>query len=178
LKSYFDIFVVGFDVDNTKLGIILDFAGERKEGSFSAGIEMADHRKHAGHGNYDQALMLPRYVEIVECDQKGILPATPRFQIFDDGLVSVGQPLYLRSARVLSDKKRIPASADRELTIFFTRVAIACGEPVYEKVETASQAVDDRPRFCVDDRVWRDYVAKALRQCDRGVFDPKRSTDL
>jgi hypothetical protein len=161
LKGYFDIFVVGFDIDNCKLGIILECAVERQDRSSSAGAEVADHRECAGHGDDNQALVLPRYVEIVECDQKGIIAASPRFQIFDDRPISLGKPLYLLAARVFADKEGVPTSANGELTIFFTRVTVACGEPVYEKVETASQAVDDRASFRIDDRVWRDYVAKA-----------------
>jgi hypothetical protein len=161
LKGYVDVFVVGFDVDNPKLGIVLECARKRQKGGFPARAEMADHGEHASHVDDDQALVLPRYVKIVECDQKGIIAASPRFQIFDDRPIILGKPLYLLAARVLADKEGVPASANGELTIFFTRVTVACGEPVYKKVETASQAVDDCACFRVDDRVWRDHVAKA-----------------
>ena len=103
LKGYFDIFVVGFHIDNPKLGIVLECACEGQEGGSPARVEMADHCEHAGHVHDDQTLVLPRYVEIVECDQNGIIAASPRFQIFDDRPISLGEPLYLLAARVLAD---------------------------------------------------------------------------
>jgi hypothetical protein len=167
LESYLNIFVVGFDIDNPKLGIVLECALNGQMGDPSPSVKMPDHCEQAGHVDDDQALVLPRYVEVVECDQKGRFPATPRFQIFDDLPISLRQPLYLLAARVLANKERVAGSAEGELTVLFARVTVPCGKPVYKKVETAAQAIDDCSCFGVDYRVWWDYVAKAKQLLSR-----------
>jgi hypothetical protein len=93
LVGNINLIVVGFDVDNPKLGIVLEYASECSKRDSLTRPSMWDHGKEHGWGDYDQAFVLPRYVEIVECEQKGILPSVPRLQFFDDDLVGSGKPL-------------------------------------------------------------------------------------
>src|SRR5271167_139890 len=122
-----NLIVVGFDVDNSKLGIVLEYAGKCGKRDSSTRPCMWDHGKEHGWGDYDQAFVLPRYVEIVECEQKGILPSVPRLQFFDDDLVGSGKPLYCLATRVFANKELISAAANREMTVFITRVTVASG---------------------------------------------------
>ena len=177
LKGELNIAVVGFDIDNRQLGIVLEYCGQGLESDAPPRPRLRDHCIDGVRGDGDQPPMLPRYVEIVECDEKGILPSTPRLQIFDDRLIGFGKPLYRLTSCVFTDEEIVSVAADRKVRIHFTAITCAAGELIHEKIKTAPQAIDDRSHLRVDDRRWLDYVAKAkellanirVRFCDDAI---------
>jgi hypothetical protein len=102
--------------------------------------------------------MLPDDVKIVEGDEKGIIPPTPRFQILDDRLINGRQQLYLFAARVLAGEELVSAQSDGKLSVFWSEMTVALGERVDQKIEAAPQTIDDSTNLGI--------VAR------RFVFDP------
>jgi hypothetical protein len=121
----------------------------------------SDHNELRRGRDSDQAPVLPQYVEIVESDEHGVIPSTPRFQIFDECLISSGKPLYRFTSRVFPMEELIAAGANGKTSIFWCRMAVALGEGVYENVQAAADCVNDEPNLGVNDGRRQLNIAKA-----------------
>jgi hypothetical protein len=105
--------------------------------------------------------MLPHYVEIVESDEHGVIPSTPRLQFFDDRLIGSGKPLYRFTSGVFACREIGAVPANGKVRIFGCHVAIALGQSVDEDIQAAPDGVDDEADFRIDDRRRQFYIAQA-----------------
>lgn len=126
--------------------------------------------------------MLPRLIYLVQGIEKAI-PAFPRLEAFNNGLIGSGKPLYPFSSRVPPMEELLGTVTNGKLNLSGTRLAVARGQDVHEDIETAAQAINNRAGFCVDDRGDRLDVAQLnefqapfrvqfFEQAVRGIFLP------
>jgi hypothetical protein len=160
IKGELDLVIRRINADPDEYGIILkacpSMVGEFKSIRRPVRSESCEGR----HGrNLHQTSMLSRLIYFVEGVEKSVT-VLPRLQAFDGGAIGIGKPLYLFATRVLPMEELIGRGTDGKLTVTWNRVAIAHSEGVYENVEAASQAVNDRAGFCIDDSGNRLNISK------------------
>jgi hypothetical protein len=111
--------------------------------------------------NPNQSAMFPRNVDIVEGDEKRVIPSTPRFQTFYNGPIGIREPLYLFTSRVFSFEEISAAGADWKPSVFYTGMAIAPRKDVDEHIQTAAETVNDCPDLGIENTRGHFDIAEA-----------------
>lgn len=109
--------------------------------------------------NIDESLMLPEYVQIVQCNEN-MISSSPRFEIFDDRAFPLRKDIYCFVSLIVPLDEMRTTFCDGEISVFVARPAVALCNCCNENVETASDATDDCPGFSIDHRVKRFYISE------------------
>jgi hypothetical protein len=122
---------------------------QRGGGAFSG------HNHDAGvqpHG--DQPPVFSLDVQLMHGEQK-IIPSFVWVEVFDRYSVLFGKPVYFFDSPVHRVNKFLRVPPDREINVSWREGAVSLGKRDSEQIKAASQTVNDKPDFDVDDWIER-----------------------
>ncbi len=110
--------------------------------------------------------VFPGQIEIMECN-KCIIPSRVWPQVFEDGLIDQGKPLYLFEDFAGWISPISGTLPDGKICALGTTHAVACGQGAHQQIKTAPDAMNDDPRLRIDNWIEGFDVAQTVKLFSR-----------